>query len=131
MKILIAEDDYASRKSISRFLQKYGDVDITVDGMEVVKAYRYALEDEEYYDLVCLDVMMPQMDGIQALRIIRDMEKEAGLPKERCAKVIMTTAINDAEQVREAFAYGCEGYAAKPIDFDAFVKVLEKMGLVS
>lgn len=131
MRILIAEDDYASRKSISRFLQKYGDVDITVDGMEVVKAYRYALEDEEYYDLVCLDVMMPQMDGLQALKIIRDMEKEAGLPKERCAKVIMTTAINDAEQVRKAFEYGCEGYAAKPIDFDALVKVLEKMGLVS
>ncbi len=131
MRVLIAEDDYASRKSISRFLQKYGEVDITVDGMEAVKAFRYALEDEEYYDLVCLDIMMPQLDGIQALRLIREMEKEIGLPEERCAKVIMTTAINDAEQVHAAFDYGCEGYAAKPIDLEAFRKVLEKMGLIS
>lgn len=130
MRILIAEDDYASRKSLSRFLQKYGDVDITVDGMEAVKAFRYALEDEEYYDLVCLDIMMPQLDGIQALRLIREMEKKLDLPADKKTKVIMTTAINDVEQVHLAFDYGCEGYAAKPIDLDAFQKVLAKMGLV-
>lgn len=130
MRILIAEDDYASRKSISRFLQKYGEVDITVDGMEAVKAFRYALEDGEYYDLVCLDIMMPYLDGIKVLQMIREMEEKIGLPEERCAKVIMTTAINDAEQVRAAFDYGCEGYVAKPIDLEAFHKVLEKMGMV-
>ena len=70
MKILIAEDDYASRNSIRNFLKQFGDCDITIDGMEASDAYLMALEDGNPYDLVCLDVMMPVMDGYQALESI-------------------------------------------------------------
>ena len=58
MKILVAEDDFASRKFMAKYLQKYGDCDITVDGEEAVDAFLMATEDEEPYDLVCLDVMV-------------------------------------------------------------------------
>lgn len=130
MRALIAEDDFASRKFLANFLKKFGEVDITIDGKEAVDAFQYALEDKKYYDLVCLDIMMPNMDGIQALRMMRDMEDGLMLPEEKCARIIMTTALNDVEQVEEAFHYGCEGYAAKPIDLAALQKVLERMGLI-
>ena len=63
MRILIVEDDFASRKFMMNFMSAYGDCDGTVDGMEAVEAYMMALEDEQPYDLICLDVMMPVMDG--------------------------------------------------------------------
>ena len=76
MKALVAEDDFASRKFITNYLSQFGECDATVDGMEVVDAFMMAYEDEEPYDLVCLDVMMPVLDGYQVLKAIRDIEAE-------------------------------------------------------
>lgn len=73
MKILLAEDDFASRKFMANYLEKYGECDITVDGEEAVDAFLMALEDNEPYDLICLDVMMPVLDGYQALKAIREL----------------------------------------------------------
>lgn len=55
MRILIAEDDFASRKVILKFLSVYGECDVTVDGMEAVDAFMMALEEDNPYDLICLD----------------------------------------------------------------------------
>ena len=130
MRILIAEDDYASRKFMLRFLSKYGDCDITVDGQEAVDAYIMALEDDMAYDLVCLDIMMPELDGYLALKCIRDIEKDKGIPEEKRVKIIMTTALNDRRNVTKAFELGCVAYAGKPIDEDKFESVLKKLELI-
>ena len=52
MKILLAEDDFASRKFMMRFLAKYGECDVTVDGLEAVEAFTMALESKEGYNLI-------------------------------------------------------------------------------
>lgn len=130
MKILIAEDDFASRKFMLRFLSKYGDCDITVDGMEAVDAFLMALEADEGYDLVCLDIMMPVLDGYQALKAMRDIEKDKGVPEEKAAKIIMTTALNEGRNVTKAFELGCVAYAGKPIDQEKFENVLKKLDLI-
>ena len=127
MKILIAEDDFASRKFMLKFLAKYAEVDVTVDGQEAVNAFELALEDGEPYDLVCLDVMMPNMDGLEALETIRQIE--AGSQSASRARIIMTTALNEVNQVDKAFQLGCEGYAVKPIDTEKFLMIMDKMGL--
>ena len=75
MKILLAEDDFVTRKFMASFLSKYGECDVTVDGMEAVDAFMLALEEGEPYDLVCLDIMMPVMDGLQATSAIRNLNK--------------------------------------------------------
>lgn len=130
MRILIAEDDFASRKFMLRFLSKYGECDVTVDGMEAVDAFLMALDNEEAYDLICLDIMMPALDGYQALKAIRDIEDERKIPEENRAKIIMTTALNEGRNVTKAFELGCVAYAGKPIDQEKFENVLKKLELI-
>ena len=130
MKILLAEDDFVTRKFMAGFLSNYVDCDVTVDGMEAVDAYMLALEEGEPYDLVCLDIMMPVMDGYQALVGIRNLEKAHDIPEEKQAKVIMATALNDEKNVKMAFELGCTVYSGKPIDQEKFEQALQKLGLV-
>ena len=130
MKILLAEDDFVTRKFMLNFLSKYGDCDVAVDGLEAVEAFALAFEDGEPYDLVCLDIMMPVMDGYQALKEIRDVEKKMNIPEEKAVKVIMTTALNDERNVKMAFELGCSVYSGKPINQERFEKALIKLGLV-
>ena len=86
------------------------------------------LEDNAPYDLVCLDIMMPNMNGVEALEAIRNAEERFGVDRSRRCKIIMTTALNEVNQVEQAFELGCEGYAVKPIDTDKFLVILKKMG---
>lgn len=130
MKILLAEDDFATRKFMDKYLSKYGECDITVDGEEAVDAFMMALEDGTPYDLICLDVMMPVLDGYQVLKAIRDIEVERGIDNEKRAKIIMTTALNEEKNVKKAFELGCEAYSGKPIDVEKFEQVLGKLGLL-
>ena len=124
MKILLAEDDFVTRKFMLNFLSKYGECDVAVE------AFALAFEDGEPYDLVCLDIMMPVMDGYQALKEIRDVEKKMNIPEEKAVKVIMTTALNDERNVKMAFELGCSVYSGKPINQERFEKALIKLGLV-
>ena len=131
MRILLAEDDFASRKFMDKYLSQYGDCDATVDGEEAVNAYLMALEDEEPYDLICLDVMMPVMNGYQALEAIRKDEADRGVKKEDRVKIIMATALSGERVVDKAKKLECEAYAGKPIDVEEFDNILRNLGLIS
>ena len=130
MKVLIAEDDFASRKFMLRFFEKYGECDVTVDGKEAVEEYKMAIECGEPYDLICLDIMMPEMDGHQALRAIRKIEEESGVAEDKRVKIVMTTALSETRHVTKAFENGCTAYAGKPINQDKLEAMLKKFKLI-
>ncbi len=130
MKILIAEDDLASRKFLSKFLSHYGECDLVVDGLEAIDAYMMAIREKNLYDLVCLDIMMPKIDGVKVLKTIRDLEIQYGVLPEKRARIIMTTALAQAEFVNKAFEYDCDAYASKPIDIEKFKEVMGKLNLI-
>ena len=109
-------------------MSAYVECDVTVDGMEAIDAFMMALEEEDPYDLICLDVMMPVMDGYQALKNIRDIEREHNVDPADQARVIMTTALNEEKNVKKAFELGCTVYCAKPIDLEKLKDMLEKLG---
>lgn len=127
MKILIAEDDHASRKLLFKFMSQYGDCDVTVDGSEAIEAFIMAFDENEPYDLVCLDIMMPKIDGIKVLQSIRNFEQESHVKEP--VKIILTTALNDTQFVHGAFNSGCNAYAAKPLDTNKLKEVLGKLGI--
>mgnify|MGYP003297018288 CR=1 FL=1 len=127
MKILLAEDDFASRKFMSKILDKYGETDITVNGLEAVDAFLMALDDDERYDLVILDVMMPMLDGYQVLSTIRKFESDRNFKPDERTRVIMTTA-NEEINVKKAMEIGCDAYVGKPVNVERFTMLLSKMG---
>lgn len=130
MKILIAEDDLVSRRFLSKFLSKYGECDTVFDGLEAIDAFMLSMRDKVPYDLICLDIMMPKIDGVKVLKAIRDLEGQKGILPESQVKIIMVTALGEAELVKKAFEYGCEAYASKPIDIVKLDEVIKKLGLV-
>lgn len=129
MKILISEDDFASRVLLTKLLGKMGQCDVTVNGEETVRAFKLAMVAGEPYDLVCLDIMMPVLDGIDALKMIRDFEDQQGIGGLDRVKVIMVTALGDSKNVLEAFKDGCEAYIVKPIIKEKLYGEIEKLGL--
>lgn len=130
MKILIVEDDFASRKFMLRFLSNYGECDVTVDGLEALEAFTMALDTDENYDLICLDIMMPVMDGYQTLKKIREIEKKRAISDDKKVKIIMTSALSERRSVTKAFEFGCTAYAGKPIDPRKFENELRKLELL-
>jgi two-component system chemotaxis response regulator CheY len=130
MRILIAEDDFTSRLFMKKFLSKYGECDVAVDGIEALDAYLNSIKDGNAYDLICLDIMMPKLDGMKVLKSIRDIEKQKDITTEKQVKIIMTTALNDKQTVLNAYDAGCEAYAWKPIETDKFIAVMRNLGLI-
>lgn len=129
MKTLIVEDDFTSRLILQEMLKKYGPTHIAVDGKEALEAVQAALGSGEAYDLICLDIMMPEMDGQEALRKIRDCEEAFGLTSTKGAKIIMTTALGDPKNVIAAFRGLCDSYLQKPIQQSKLLEELKKMRL--
>ena len=130
MKILIAEDDRVSRTFLQKFMQGYGEVEVAVDGMEAVDMYMDSIKKNDRYDLLCLDIMMPKVDGRKVLKVIRQIEKQQNIPAEEHLKIIMMTALADVGYVDEAFRQGCDAYASKPVDTEKVQEVMIKLGLV-
>ncbi|GAB6106539.1 response regulator [Fusibacter bizertensis] len=129
-KILIVEDDMVSRKFLNKFLKQYGDCDLVVDGLEAIDAYLLSRKENVPYDLICLDIMIPKIDGVKVLKAIRDIENENDVPQELKSKIIMTTALGDSQIVKTALDLGCDAYASKPIDIEKFKEVLGKIGII-
>jgi two-component system chemotaxis response regulator CheY len=130
MRILIAEDDLTSRKFLFKFLSQYGECDLVVDGLEALDAFLISLKDNNPYDLICLDIMMPKVDGVKVLKHIKDLETQKGILPEKRSKIIMTTALAETQFVQNAFEIGCDAYASKPIDTERLVEVLKKLSLI-
>jgi len=128
MKILIAEDDFVSRKIINTILAPLGEVDIAANGNEAFTAVRMAIEANEPYDLICLDIMMPEVDGIMALKKIRQSEAQKGLNPEKRSKIIMITALSDKSHVMAAAQANCDGFLVKPIEKDRLFDEIRKHG---
>lgn len=127
MRILIVEDDFISRKVLEKQLSMFGETDVTVNGREAVEAVRLQIAQGEPYDIICLDIMMPEMDGQEALRAIRNAEKEADIEGLDRTKIIMTTALNDSKDILSSFKDECDGYLVKPIKKQDIRKVFEML----
>jgi two-component system chemotaxis response regulator CheY len=130
MKALVADDDLTSRILMRELLRKFGVTHVACNGKEAVDAAKVAIDAREPYTVICMDIMMPEMDGQQALKEIRAFEEESDVCFQNGAKIIMTTALRDRENVSAAFRSQCDGYLVKPIDRTKLVGYLREFGQI-
>lgn len=121
MKALVVDDELTTRMVLQEILSGYGEVHSCVDGSEAVLAHRRALERGHPYDLICMDILMPNMGGLEALQIIRREEESHGRVQPRRTKAIITTAADDDQTIGRAFQGLCDAYILKPIDAEELV----------
>lgn len=131
MNSLIVEDDPISSRFLEEVLEKHGTVTAAANGKAAVQAFLQARASGKPFDLICLDIMMPGMGGQEALAAIRQLELEHGLQVGQGARVIMTTALEDHTNVRQAFKASADGYVVKPIEKQKLFRLLGDLGLQS
>ena len=129
MRALVVEDDFISRWILYRHLQACARCDLACDGLEAAALFDDALAAGVPYDLVCLDIMMPGIDGHETLRRLRQAEARHGVAPDQRARVLMTTALEDHGNVRDAFANSADAYVIKPIEKQQFLDTLQQLGL--
>lgn len=130
LKMLIVDDEYSARKLLEHLLCKLGTCDMAGNGREAVTAVEQALARNEPYDLICLDIQMPNLDGQEALKEIRQLETDHGIWPGKGARIIMTTAIDDSSNIMKAFIEQCESYLIKPIERVTLLREMVKQGLI-
>ncbi|MBF0319126.1 MAG: response regulator [Nitrospirae bacterium] len=130
MRILIADDELINRQILQGMLKDYGDSDVVVNGREAIDAFTMAHEQKSPYSLICLDIMMPVMDGCETLLLIRELEKEMKIKKADRVKVIMITAVDRPKEILKSYTGECSAYMIKPINKKALIKQLKDIGLL-
>lgn len=131
MKCLIVDDEEFVREMMVLHLTDYAEIDTAVDGVEAVGHFARALREGNSYQLVCLDIQMPNMDGQQALKEMRRLEKETPDLQNK-AVIIMTSASNEIADIEEALWQGeSSDYLVKPVYPDDLLALLKKYRLVS
>ena len=131
MKFLVVEDDFGSRRLLQALLRGHGSCDVVVDGEEAIEAFRLAWEENAPYRVIFLDIMMPRVDGHQALQKIRELERVFGVLERDQVAVVMTSALEDPQNVVGAFQNGgATSYLVKPIHREAVEQELRRLGVI-
>lgn len=130
MRILIVDDEFNNRMLLQKLLAPFGSCDVVVDGQEALEAFILAHAEGEPYELICMDIMMPEMDGHQAVRTIRDKEKELGIQPKEESKILMVSALDSPKDVLKAYYHdGCTDYLVKPVTKEKIEEKLREYGL--
>jgi two-component system chemotaxis response regulator CheY len=130
MRILIVEDDHDSARMLATYLSEFGQCDFAMDGVEALENVKLAFEEEEPYQLICMDIMMPNVDGQAALSQIRALEEKNAVAMMERAKVVMVTALSDNHNILKSFVNLSDGYVTKPFDRHDLVNKLSEVGLI-
>ena len=128
MRILVVDDELVSRKKMAKIVTEFGQVDSVKNGKAALSTVKSALEDWNLYNLITLDISMPDIDGTEVLAAIRKMEEERGLDNDEKAKILMVTSNSDVETVKACIGK-CDGYVIKPFNKSILVEKLKKAGL--
>lgn len=129
MKILIVDDEMVSRTKLKLIMENFGACEVADNGRDAVAMFHKAHQQDDPFDLIMLDIDMPEMDGVQVLSEIIAAEIELDASKTRKAKILMVTSFTDRDRVVSCIQSGCDDYIAKPFDIRTIGKKLSKLGI--
>jgi two-component system chemotaxis response regulator CheY len=130
LKYLVVEDDPTSRLLLQKLLEPLGESHVAEDGEAALASVKMALKGREPYQLICLDIMMPRMDGHGFLKGLRQLEEESGVPPGKATKVVMTTCLKDNRHIMDSFREQCDAYVVKPVAGSKLMEQLAMLGLL-
>jgi two-component system chemotaxis response regulator CheY len=128
MKILVVDDEMVSREKLQMLMSHFGECEAVESGADAVEKFVSAWNGWSPYDLISLDVQMPEMDGLEVLNRIRGMEREKNVPESKRARIVMVTARSDKDTLMTSIQAGCNDYVVKPFDKALVAKKLTKLG---
>ena len=130
LKTLVVDDDYITSMVLQEIMLAFGSADIAQNGEEAIRWFSKALESSEPYDVIILDIMMPEMDGMEALETFRKLETQHGIEGRDRTKIIMCTALDDYDTVMKSFRNQCDAYLVKPISKEKVQEILINLDLI-
>ena len=132
MKCLIVEDDKISSQVLEKMISKHGSYHTAADGTQAGILFRQAHESGSPYDLVLMDIMIPEVDGLQAVLAIRKAEGQLSIAMPQRVKIVMTTALNDPRTIMKAlYESDANSYLIKPIRLQKLEEELRALKLIA
>lgn len=132
LRCLIVEDDELSRELLALQMEPYAQCDLAVDGRDGVDQFAAALESGESYQLILLDIVMPEMDGLEAAKAIRALEERQGISPDRGVNIVVLSSLSTPQDVIQAYvAAQSAAHLVKPVQPEKLVKTLRKLELIS
>ena len=129
MKILVVDDELVRRKKMMKIVSEFGQCEGVINGKAAISSVKTALEEWKLYNLITLDISMPDISGTEVLTTIRKLEEERGLDPQEKAKILMVTAHSDIDTVK-ACVGKCDGYVIKPFNKEVLTEKMKKIGLL-
>ncbi|MBF0101006.1 MAG: response regulator [Desulfobacterales bacterium] len=129
MKILVVDDELVSRKKMHKIMEGIGECISVESGKQAIRSFKEAWEEGVPFEVISLDIFMPDMSGIEVLTKIREVEKEKQVPKEKQVKIMMVTSYSEKDIVIASLKAGCDNYVVKPFNSEKVRAKLIGMGL--
>ncbi len=130
MKSLVVDDELVSRRKLKKIMESFGFCDEVENGDQAVLAVIRALNLGEPYEVILMDLMMPVMDGHEALKRIRAIERERRVEPGKEARVVVVSSLEDQKNVCQAFFKGLASvYVTKPVNRESVHTALRSLSL--
>lgn len=127
MRMMLVEDVPVARLIQAKLLGQYGHVDAAIDGSGALEFFETAMWCEAPYEVVWLDLALPDLHGIEVMQRLRELETENACAH---AKVIIVTGSLDPADKLAAEELGAEGFLHKPLTLEMIQGELSRLGLI-
>ena len=130
IRCLVVDDDELGRELIAHYLEGIAECDMAENGVRAVDKFRSAFEGGTPYDLIILDIVMPEMDGYGAAKEIRLIEKEWGVPINEGVNILVLSSLNTPNDVIQAYVSArSAAHLVKPVQPGKLLATLGKLGI--
>ncbi len=130
-KYLIVEDDNLSSKILEEFMSEFADCDTAANGRIGYELFEKAIVDGRPYDLICSDVVMPELDGHKMVCQIRSREESLPIVDYIRTRIFMISASDATKDMAQAILEnGCDDYIVKPFRRETLKDMLQKYDLI-
>ena len=133
MKFLLVDAQFDSRKQSHKVLNQYGECDLAINGLEALNAFVRAHNDNDPYNLIFLDIDMPDLDGNQVLTKIRQWERSKDITTSDEAKIVMLSKDESNESkkiIQDALKSGGEAYILKPVNREKLAMAFKEVNYI-